>query len=539
MSPMRRNLQATVTKTRKAVRRSRKCWWRFTFVAAHVGLSACTTFHPLGPDYHKPDLLVAPDFPDESSSKSADTDPNAPPTSQTPEGMIPPVVPAPVPAAWWKMYDDRNVNELVDEALRANPDLRQAASTLAAAQSRLDEARAAWLPSTAVSTSFTRERGNVYGERGLHRFDLASINLGVSYEVDLFGRIRRLEEGASATYDAQTFAFGAAQVQLVASTIDAYLLSCRSNAVLANAHDELRIARRQYELTERLHAHGAAGTIDVLQAKTQVETQAATMPNLQAARQAALYSLATLLGRSPVDFPASAASCQAPPRIKQSLPVGDGLGMLRRRPDVAEAERQLAATTAQIGVAMAQLYPKVTLGIGVGGLGSTPGGALEPSGRTWQLGPMVQWQFPNVAVALAEENGQESSARAALSHYDSVVLNALKETDTALDAYERALEYEAALAHTEDTNAALVDETERLYASGALSYLNLLDAQRSLFAVRMERISAEANVSRAQVALFEALGGGWEDSATSASVADRDALRRFDKAVAARSTSSQ
>ncbi|MBN3728231.1 TolC family protein, partial [Burkholderia sp. Ac-20379] len=160
--------------------------------------------------------------------------------------------------------------------------------------------------------------------------------------------------------------------------------------------------------------------------------------------------------------------------------------------------------------------------------GATVAGAFQASGRTWQLGPLLQWNFPNVEVALAQARGQQAAARAALSHYDATVLVAVKETDTALDAYAHALEYDAALADTEKTDVALLAETERLYRHGAVAYLNLLDAQRSLVGVRAQRVSAQAGVSRAQVALFQALGGGWSDAQARASAADRVARERFD-----------
>ncbi|GAB7540317.1 efflux transporter outer membrane subunit [Burkholderia sp. 3C] len=515
-------------------------------------MSACTLFHPLGPDYRAPAAPAAaqralPGVP--AAASGADVAPASGAQAATPPALgrtaagVPQAdpatlyTPATVPDDWWKLYADPDLNALVEEALRANLDLRQAASTLAAAQTALDQARAAWLPSTSVSASYARERNNVYGASGLHRFNAAGINLGVSYEVDLFGRIRRAVEEASASYDAQTFAFAAAQIKLVVNTVDGYLLACQGNAALANARDQLGIADRQYQLVERLHAHGAAADVDVLQAKAQQQAQAATIPNLEANRQAALYSLAVLLGRAPSDVPPAAERCTAPPRIAHTLPVGDGLSLLRRRPDVAEAERQLAAQTAGIGVAMAALYPQVSLGIGVGGKGATVAGAFQSSGRTWQLGPLLQWNFPNVEVALAQARGQQANARAALSHYDSTVLVAVKETDTALDAYAHALEYDAALADTEQTDVALLAETERLYKHGAVAYLNLLDAQRSLVSVRAQRVSAQAGVSRAQVALFQALGGGWSDSAARASEADRVARERFDaqmKGTAAR-----
>ena len=194
------------------------------------------------------------------------------------------------------------------------------------------------------------------------------------------------------------------------------------------------------------------------------------------------------------------------------------MALLRRRPDVAEAERQLASATAEIGVAMAQLYPQVSLGVGVGGQGTSLNAAMRATGRTWDFGPMIHWTFPNVALARAQIKSQEATAHAALSMYDETVLTALKEADSALDSYARALEHDAALQQTRDTDSQAFAQVQRLYMRGSSPYLDVLQAQQTLIDVEQQLVSSGATISNDQVQVFQALGGGWSGSAKQAAI---------------------
>jgi len=469
-------------------------------------LSACTLFHPIGPDARSP-TPPSGDGKDPTAAGASIAAADAHHFSADP-----------LPGKWWQLYDDPSLNDIVTEALAQNRDLRSTAATLEGARSALDEARAAWLPTTALDVSDERERGNEYGVAGLHRHNAAAASLDISYEVDLFGRIRRTVEAAHATYEAQQYAFAAAQLQLVANTVTAYALVCQDNQSLATTQRLIDLTRGQLDVTRKLAQFGAASNVDVLRAQAQMQTQQATLPTIRGQRQSALFALAILLGRPPTQYPASAASCMAPPRIQQALPVGDGMALLRRRPDVAEAERKLASATAEIGVAMAAVYPQVSLGVGVGGEGTSLSGAMRATGRTWDFGPMIHWTFPNVVIALAQVKGQEASAHAALAMYDQTVLTALKEADSALDSYARALEHDAALRQTRDTDREAYTQVQRLYLRGSSPYLDVLTAQQTLIDVEQQLVSSNATVSSDQVQVFQALGGGWGGSAQQAAI---------------------
>jgi outer membrane protein TolC len=215
-----------------------------------------------------------------------------------------------------------------------------------------------------------------------------------------------------------------------------------------------------------------------------------------------------LLARSPKDLPPAALACNRLPQLTQPIPVGDGAALLKRRPDVREAERQLAASTAKIGVAIAEMYPDVSFGAGVGTVGLT-GDLFEPKTNAWSFGPLISWTFP--------ANGQRARVRAAeaatggaLAHFDGVVLNALRETQSSMATYAADDQRADALrtAYTSAKNSA--DETHRLYTAGREPFLNDLDATRTLTSAHAQVAAAEGQVALDQVRLFLALGGGWE-----------------------------
>ncbi len=485
---------------------------RVVACALTLGLGACGYFHPVGPDYHAPNLPA--------QAHDAVKAPMAPATAFTPQAM---------PDDWWRLYDSPALNAIVEEALTANRTLRSAAAHLDAAQGALDEARAAWLPTTTLGAQYARERGNVYGASGLYRHNAAAWNFNVAYDIDLAGRLHRAVEAADATVQAQQYAYAASQLSVVANTVSAYALVCQANATLANAKLQRDIAVHQATVTAQMAAHGAATSLDTLRADAQVDTQNAAIPPIEGQRQTSLYALAVLLGRDPTDYPAAAAQCERLPVMTQPMPVGDGMPLLRRRPDVAEAERTLAAATAEIGVAVAQLYPSVSLGLGVGGEGATIGTSLRATGRTWSLGPAMHWTFPNIATARAQIRAQRANTAGALSAYDATVLNALKEADSALETYARALDRQSSIALLDTHSQQALTQAQRLYQFGSTPFLDLLDAQRSAASSAQQRIAAAGEVVSDQVAVFRALGGGWGDAAKRAAAQSQAADTRLEQ----------
>ena len=235
----------------------------------------------------------------------------------------------------------------------------------------------------------------------------------------------------------------------------------------------------------------------------------ANLPPLEARRRTALYRLAVLTGEVPSQFPAEVAQCATPPRVASAIPVGDGAALLRRRPDVRQAERQLAGATARIGVATGELYPNITLGASVGAVGMM---SQFNDANTWKfsLGPLISWNLPATSSARSHVAQAKANTTGALARFDAVVLTALRETESALTVYARELDRNAALRAARDQSALAARQSARLYQFGRTDFLSQLDADRTLASAETMLAASDAQLAADQVQLFLALGGGWE-----------------------------
>jgi outer membrane protein TolC len=269
-------------------------------------------------------------------------------------------------------------------------------------------------------------------------------------------------------------------------------------------------------VAEQMRAAGRGTLTAVERADAQVATLQAALPPLQARRQAAAYALAALLGRTPDQAPPEAMQCEQAPQLAQPIPLGDGAALLRRRPDVRRAERELAAATAGIGIATAMLYPDITLGASFG-----TNGMLADFGKSiaeqWFIGPTISWSIPGSGARARVEQAQ-AGTRAALAEFDRVVLDALRETQTLLNRYAEDLRLVAALREASERSNAAADDAHRMYVAGRAPYLSSLDAQRTRVSAETSLANAQAQVSQDQIQLFLALGGGWQQDPG----ADRD-----------------
>jgi outer membrane protein TolC len=215
----------------------------------------------------------------------------------------------------------------------------------------------------------------------------------------------------------------------------------------------------------------------------------------------------------------AAAHCSLAPILKVPLPVGDGTALLKRRPDVREADRTLAAAIARTGVATAGLYPSVSLGGSVNTAGVSFGDLGKSSGVSFSIGPLISWSFPNIALAKAQIAAAQATSDAALASFDGTVLTALQETETALTNYANDLTRHTSLLSARDHNAEAVRIVRLRYQYGRESFINVLDAQRSLADTEATLAANQANLTNDQIAVFKALGGGWQDQAASAGAA--------------------
>jgi NodT family efflux transporter outer membrane factor (OMF) lipoprotein len=459
-----------------------------------ASLSACR----VGPNYRAPALPPGAEAPLVSLDPTAETE-------------------AAPPDAWWRLYSDPRLDALVEAALQANRTLAAADANFAAARAVLSAAHAARYPSTALSA------GGVYGrdavtdeilELGGHPPEntwLFEDVLEAAYEVDLFGRVHRSIEVANADADAVAAVRDSVRVAVAAETARAYAAVCALGEELGVARHSLDVVSHEAAITAKRLDAGAGSVFDVTRAQALVAQVRAGIPPLEGQRRAALYELTALLGRTPAEAPRDVEACVTPPRLAALIPVGDGSARIKRRPDVRQAERRLAAATAEIGVATADLYPTIRL-VGLYGGAATELSQLNTNvGRTWGVGPSISWSFPNMAGPRARVRRAKAGQAAALAAFDSVVLTALKETEQALAAYRAALDSRAALGDARTQVHAAFGMAHEQFLAGSSSNLDLLTTEQTLVAVDAAVASADAAMVQDQIAVFKALGGGWRD----------------------------
>ncbi|PXA92436.1 transporter [Nostoc sp. 3335mG] len=452
-----------------------------------LALAACAT----GPDHVPPATPAAAAGPFVSTSSAVSTDP--------------------VQGNWWRLYDDPVLDRLVTDALAANTDVRAAVARIERARADLRGAGAARLPQANAGAS--ANYGRTPAQQRLPGMDRENwqvdIGLDVSYEVDLFGRLGRGVEAARGDLAAATFDAAAVRVMVAAETARAYADASSLAARLEVAERIVALLDRSIDLTERRRTVGLATRLDTSRIAALRNQRQADVPALAAQRDAALFRLAMLTGRAPADLPAEARQrSTALLHIDQPIPVGDGAALLARRPDIRAAERRLAAATARIGVATADLYPRISLGASGGSTGIGFDDIFGGGPLRWLLGGLIRWNI-NPEPARARIAGAEADSQVALAQFDGTVLGALRETETALSAYARVIEQRTALQTARNEAEVAVNIARARQREGDIDSLALLDAERTFADAEAALAAADASIAGAQIDLFRALGGGW------------------------------
>jgi NodT family efflux transporter outer membrane factor (OMF) lipoprotein len=466
-------------------------------VAALGVLAGCT----VGPNYKPPTPAAGSQSPLISATPAAES-------------------PAEPPDDWWRLYHDPLLDKLLQEAFTANTDLRVAVANLSASRAVLDAAKNARYPQTAVDVGGIRGRDavtdeilGIVGQRPQPIWIDDAI-LGVQYELDYLGRVRRSVEAARADDEAVAATRDTVKITVAAETARAYAQICALGEQLAVALHSLEVVSRESQITVNRTEAGASSQFDVVRAQGLVAQVRAGIPPLEGQRRSALFQLAALLGRTPSMAPTEVDACVAPPRLSDLIPVGDGATLLKRRPDIRQADRRMAAATARIGVATADLYPKITLKGLYGQVSSSLSQLTSADSRTWGVGPSITWTFPNEAGPRARVRQAKANAAAALAGFDSVVLQALKETEQTLATYGAELDRREALADAQDKAQKAFDMAHDQFLAGSLSTLDLLTSEQSLVSADAAVATSDSALVQDQIAVFRALGGGWRGAET-------------------------
>ncbi|MDH4561727.1 TolC family protein [Pseudomonas sp. BN411] len=414
---------------------------------------------------------------------------------------------------WWQQFDDPTLNQLVQQSLQENRELRVAFARLKAARAIRDDVGNDQFPVVTAGASAEIGKGQQPGlteERvNNERYDLG---LNMAWELDLFGRIQRQIEASEAESDAAQADLQQLQVSLIAELVDAYGNLRGAQLRERIARDNLENQRESRALTEQLRDAGVGSELDVLRADGRLAATEASVPQLQAEEARARNRIATLLGQRPEQLTVD-LSPKPLPVIAKELPIGDPAELLRRRPDVRSAERQLAAATAGVGVATADLFPRVSLS---GFLGFTAGRGSQigsSAARAWAVAPTISWAAFDLGSVRAQIRASEADAEGALASYEQQVLLALEESENAFSDYGKRQERLVSLVRQSEATRAAAEQAATRYREGTVDFLVLLDAERERLAAEDAQAQAETDVYRGIVAIYKALGGGWQPQA--------------------------
>ena len=470
-------------------------------------LSACTT---LGPDYQRPAVPWLDHWTGGSLEPLA-TAPRVPQSAQTSE--------------WWRRFNDPVLDRLVAEALRANPNVRTAGLRIMEARAQLGIAGSTLYPQVKQAT------GDVLwaGEHKEHSDTSAvsfSAGLRASWELDFWGKFQRGIEAADAGYWASIALYDDVQV-LMASQVASLYISIRTVKVrLRIAAENAALQKRNLDISERLFKSGHDSELDVQQAKSQYLATLATIPALEIVVRQAQNALSTLLARPPGPLPEMVEAKDTIPQADLEVIVDMPADLLRRRPDVRAAEMQLAAQSALIGVSTADLYPSISL-LGSIGLSAT---SLSSSSRslTWGIGPSLVWNVFDRGLLTNTVLLQDARFQQLYEQYQDAVLRAAREVDDAAVSFAKTREQIVLLDESVKAAQRSLDIATLQYREGLTDFQRVLDSQRSLFLQQDTLVTAQGGVMQNVVAIYKAMGGGWEQGRSRPVVDDatRDTMER-------------
>jgi outer membrane protein, multidrug efflux system len=458
-------------------------------------VAACS----VGPDHREPGLAVPASW-QEAQQKGVDVRP----VEMT---------------RWWTTFNDPLLNSLVERAVQANLDLRIADARIREARaSRAAVAAGAW-PTVDVSGSYSRNRtsenalalGTLAPQGGGQlEQDFFKTGFDASWEIDVFGGVRRGVEAADATLEASQYSRRDVLVTLLGDVAKNYIDLRGFQRRLAVARANLKAQQDTLELIRIRFQAGLTSDLEVAQAEAQANTTAAQIPTLEASLKQAGYSLDLLLGLVPGALWSELSIETAIPALPPEVLVGLPSDLLRRRPDIRGAERQLAAATAQVGSAMADLFPKFFL-TGLAGLQSISASDwFTGRSRYWSIGPTITWPIFDAGRIRANIEIRNAQQEQALNQYEKTVLAALGDVEKSLVSYSREQVRQRSLAEAVASSRRAVEMASELYIRGLNDFLNVLDTQRSLYAAENDLAQSEATMASNLVALYKALGGGWE-----------------------------
>ena len=462
-------------------------------IAAGLTLAGCA----VGPDYHRPDLPAPAQYARKEAAVAASTAGTA--------------APAPSDMQFWQTFDDPQLSQLVEQALAANNDLRSALANYDRAAALLREAKFDYVPTITASAQGGHQKLSesqvVPGTpRSFHSYD---VEANASWELDLWGRVRREVESARADTAASRADVAALQVSVAGETASTYVQLRGLQERLRVAQENANNQRETLNLVEARYKAGNDTDYELALARSQFETTSSHVPALEAQVAVAEHRLAVLTGRPPEALIAELDAPRPLPTLPASIDPGTPADLIRRRPDIAAAEERLHSATAQVGVATADLFPKVSLS-GLIGTQALTHGALFHGGSGMNSAFLgVDWSFLDIGRVRARIAASRADAAGLLAQYQQTVLLALEDTENALVRDARTRNEDAQLERAARDSAEAARLARVRYQAGMIGLYETLDAERQMLSAQDAAADARTRSATAAVALYQALAGGW------------------------------
>ena len=483
-----------------------------------VALAGCAA----GPNYRAPDPDTPPQFAAQTPAADA---PGANAQGADARGAGP-ASPAPSEqdlAAWWRALDDSELDSLVDRAIKANLDIEIALTRLQQARTYEAAVLSTALPDVNASAAAGRGTGSDLGRgradqalvSATNTTGLTQVNtlegFDAGWELDLFGKFRR--EIEATRYDAQAARAARYDVitAVIADVVRAYVDLRGFQVQVGVLRQAVGVLRESHRLQAVRYQRGIINELDVALAARELASVEAQLAPMQAQANAAQYALAVLLGEYPEKMVHELSKPDLVPSMPPAAPIGTPLDLLKRRPDIQQAERELASATARIGVATAQLYPQVGLVGSIGAQGQGWGTSPALGSHIWSFGPYALWPVLDFGALDAQVDAARLKRRAELLNYRRTILNAVRQVDTALDAYAAQQDRLKNLGDALIAAQRAVELATQRYNRGLTDYLNVVDAERQLYDLQEEYAQAQVAEGDQFVQLYRSLGGGWEN----------------------------
>ena len=464
-----------------------------------AALSACA----VGPNYHRPATPVAKQFPTGGGAQGA---------AQESPASNDVYSHAQTQTEFWKQFDDPVLNSMVSDALTANYDLRIALGRLVQARALRNESLFDLAPTVTASTGYTKQRVPAVEDPfgGPYTTKLYNAGFDATWELDFFGGVRRGIQARNAQLEGEVANLHDAQVSVIAEVARNYFELRGEQTQLAVARGNVKNQQQVLALAEAQREAGSGTDLDVARAQSQLSTTLSTIGPLEAAVSRSIHRLGVLTGRDPDALTDALSAPHDLPALPPIVPVGTPEELLRRRADIRSAERSLAASTALVGVAVSNLFPKVTFTGTFGYAAAEPAGFGTGASRSYIIGPGITWAAFDLGRVRAQIAGARAGTVIALDQYHKTVLNALEETEDALVTHARDRDQ---LHHAEDAaraSATAAKLAEIRYKGGMVDFLSVLDAERTELQTEDALAQSRTEAATSLIAVYKALGGGWE-----------------------------